>query len=236
MQHAILVIEDEEKISRLLEIELEMEGYRVGRVNNGADGLAKYREGVWDLILLDVMLPEMSGIELLRRIRTQDTSTPVILLTAKNAVEDKVSGLDLGANDYVTKPFRIEELLARIRAALRLKASAAVPAGKETDAYGTWLEFADLRLNESTREVRRDAEAIELTPREFELLVYLLRHPRQVLSRDQILEAVWGIDYSGETNIVDVYVRYLRKKIDAGRSTELLQTVRGVGYVLREGK
>lgn len=236
MQHAILIVEDEEKISRLLEIELEMEGYRVGRVNNGADGLSTYQQGGWDLVLLDVMLPGMSGIEVLRRIRARDQATPVLLLTAKHAVEDKVSGLDLGANDYITKPFQIEELLARIRAALRLSQPLQNEGGEELEAAGQTWRFADLQLNEVTREVSRGQRQIELTPREFDLLLYMLRHPRQVLSRDQILEAIWGFDYSGETNIVDVYIRYLRKKIDQSDDAELLQTVRGVGYVLREGK
>lgn len=231
MDKSILIVEDEEKISRLLEIELEIEGYRTARFANGLDALEAYRRGGWDLILLDVMLPGMSGIELLRRIRTQDPHTPVILLTAKNSVEDKVSGLDYGANDYMTKPFQIEELLARIRASLRHRA--AVPA--ET-AGEEWLTAADLKVNEKTREVLRGGDPVELTPREFDLLVYLLKNKRQVLGREQILEAVWGYDYAGETNVVDVYIRYVRKKIDHGRQPELIQTVRGVGYVLKENK
>lgn len=230
MDRSILIVEDEEKISRLLEIELEMEGYRTARCSSGADALVLYRGGNWDLVLLDVMLPGMSGIELLRRIRTQDPLTPVILLTAKSSVEDKVSGLDLGANDYITKPFQIEELLARIRAALRLRATAAEPAA------GDWLTAADLQVNEATREVVRGTEQIELTPREFDLLVYLLRHKRQVLTREQIVESVWGYDFEGETNVVDVYIRYVRKKIDQGREPGLIHTVRGVGYVLKDGQ
>lgn len=228
---SILIVEDEEKISRLLEIELEIEGYRVARAGNGIDALEAYRAGGWDLILLDIMLPGMSGIELLRRIRAQDADTPVILLTAKGSVEDKVSGLDLGANDYMTKPFIIEELLARIRATLRLRTSnhSNVP---ETQ----WLIAADLKVNGGTREVVRGQDEIELTPREFDLLVYLLKNKRQVLNREQILEAVWGYDYFGETNVVDVYIRYIRKKIDFGREHELIHTIRGVGYVLKDNK
>ncbi|MFC7682072.1 response regulator transcription factor [Paenibacillus sp. GCM10028914] len=236
MNEAILIIEDEEKIARLLEIELEYEGYRVGKAYTGSDGLELYRTGKWDLILLDIMLPNMSGIEVLRRIRQHDSRTPVILLTAKDSVEDKVSGLDLGANDYVTKPFQIEELLARIRATLRLSALTTAESGTAiaSKAEEEWLTAADLRLNEHTREVIRDGEVIELTPREYDLLVFLLKHQRQVLNREQILQAVWGYDYYGDTNVVDVYIRYVRKKIDQGRSPELIHTVRGVGYVLKE--
>ncbi|OXS56665.1 DNA-binding response regulator [Cohnella sp. CIP 111063] len=230
METKILVVEDEEKISRLLEIELEIEGYRVSRYGNGIDALEAYRGEKWDLVLLDIMLPGMSGIELLRRIRAQDAQTPVILLTAKGSVEDKVSGLDYGANDYVTKPFQIEELLARIRASLRQRPAQASADSPESD----WLTASDLKLNEKTREVLRGGDPIELTPREFDLLVFLLRNKRQVLSREQILEAVWGFDYYGETNVVDVYIRYVRKKIDHGREPELIRTVRGVGYALKD--
>lgn len=232
MNQSILVIEDEEKISRLLQIELEYEGYQVGRAGTGTEGLEVYRSGKWDLILLDIMLPQLSGIEVLRRIRHQNSRIPVILLTAKDSVEDKVSGLDLGANDYITKPFRIEEVLARIRAALRLNGMT-VPESAAADE-GEWLTAAGLQLNEQTREVFRDGEAVELTPREYDLLTYLLKHKRQVLSREQILQAVWGYDYYGDTNVVDVYIRYIRKKIDHGKSQELIHTVRGVGYVLKE--
>ncbi|KIL34266.1 PhoB family transcriptional regulator [Cohnella kolymensis] len=228
---SILVVDDEEKISRLLEIELEMEGYRVARAGNGSDALEMYRTGGWDLVLLDIMLPGMSGIELLRRIRAQDADTPVILLTAKGSVEDKVSGLDLGANDYMTKPFIIEELLARIRATLRLRTSNYSDAIPEQ-----WLTAADLKVNGGTREVFRGSDEIVLTPREFDLLVYLLKNKRRVLNREQIMEAVWGYDYYGETNVVDVYIRYIRKKIDYGREFELIHTIRGVGYVLKDSK
>ncbi|WP_046214355.1 response regulator transcription factor [Paenibacillus wulumuqiensis] len=226
----ILIVEDEHKISRLLQIELEAEGYEVSQAYNGAQAWDMYREGSWDLILLDVMLPEMSGIEILRRIRANDPATMVILLTAKDSVEDKVSGLDLGANDYVTKPFQIEELLARIRAALRLREQQQSSAMED----GEWLSAGGLRLNEGTHQVERDGQPIELTPREFELLAYLLRNQRQVLNREQILAAVWGYDYYGDTNVVDVYIRYVRKKVDQGYERELIHTVRGVGYVLRD--
>lgn len=249
MNEAVLVIEDEPKIARLLELELQYEGYQVGKAGSGTEGLEKYAEGQWDLILLDVMLPGLSGIEVLRRVRAKDATVPIIMLTAKDSVEDKVSGLDLGANDYITKPFQIEELLARVRAALRLSAVASVvssassstPAdtgndssGHQGEAEAGWLTAAGLKLNEGTREVSRDGVAIELTPREFDLLVYLLQNQRQVLSRDQIVQAVWGYDYYGDTNVVDVYIRYVRKKVDNGFTPPLIHTVRGVGYVLKE--
>ncbi|MEJ9218882.1 response regulator transcription factor [Paenibacillus glucanolyticus] len=230
MSGKILIVEDEVKISRLLEIELESEGYQVTKADNGLDALEAYRSQDVDLILLDVMLPGMSGIELLRRIRAHDTHTAVLLLTAKSSVEDKVSGLDLGANDYITKPFQIEELLARIRAALRLQG--AQHSAEQLD--GEWLTAADLKLNEGTREVIRDERRMDLTPREFDLLVYLLKNKRQVLNREQILAAVWGYDYYGDTNVVDVYIRYVRKKIDQDGKPELIHTVRGVGYVLKD--
>ncbi|MFD1954989.1 response regulator transcription factor [Paenibacillus thailandensis] len=228
MNETILVVEDERKIARLLEIELDSEGYRVRIAHNGNDGWAAYRDGGVDLILLDVMLPGMSGIELLRRIRASDMQTPVLLLTAKSSVEDKVSGLDLGANDYITKPFEIEEVLARIRTAFRL--SSRVP----DNAGGGWLTAGGLKLNPLTREVERDRRPIQLTQREFDLLAYLMRNKRLVLSRDQILSEVWGYDYAGDTNVVDVYIRYVRKKVDEGFESELIHTVRGIGYALKD--
>ncbi|WP_151733290.1 response regulator transcription factor ['Paenibacillus yunnanensis' Narsing Rao et al. 2020] len=228
MTESILVVEDEERIARLLQIELECEGYRVITAGSGHEGLERYQSEQPDLLLLDVMLPVFSGIELLRRIRANDAHTPVLMLTAKGSVEDKVSGLDLGANDYITKPFQIEELLARIRAALRL---ASHRSAKET---GSWLKAEDLELNEATREVLRAGTAVELTPREFDLLVFLLKNKRQVLNREQIMTAVWGYDYYGDTNVVDVYIRYVRKKIAPAGQPELIHTVRGVGYVLKD--
>jgi DNA-binding response OmpR family regulator len=231
---SILVVEDEEKIARVLELELEYEGYKVTKVIDGIEALEAYRTRSWDLILLDVMLPGLSGIELLRRIRKNDLQTPVILLTAKSSVEDKVSGLDLGANDYITKPFQIEELLARIRAALRIKRTEEEQPQNENDDL---LRFADLSINQKSREViRGDGESIDLTPREYDLLVYLMVNKRQVLSRDQILEAVWGYDFFGDTNVVDVYIRYVRKKIDLPHLPSLIHTVRGVGYVMKDSK
>lgn len=199
--------------------------------HTGTEGLIKYREGNYDLVLLDLMLPEMHGLDLLKRIRATEQSTPVILLTAKSEVEDKVKGLDLGANDYVTKPFEIEELLARIRVAIRF----AKPADIEKAAKDEHLLiYGELSIHEQTREVLYYEKPIDLTPREFDLLFYLLKHPKQVLTREQILEAVWGFDYYGDTNVVDVYIRYVRQKLAAANSTPIIQTVRGVGYVLKE--
>nr|WP_295971627.1 response regulator transcription factor [uncultured Bacillus sp.] len=227
---SILVVEDEVKILRLLELELEYEGYEVGKATDGLQAFDLFQSRQWDLVLLDIMLPGISGIELLRRIRMHDTYTPVLLLTAKSSVEDKVSGLDLGANDYITKPFQIEEILARIRVALRVRPIEI----RKQELQTCIMQIADLQVNEKTRHVTRGNESIELTPREFDLLVYLLKNKRIVLSREQIIEAVWGYDYMGDTNVIDVYIRYLRKKIDSRSDKPLIHTVRGVGYVLRE--
>ncbi|HSI67986.1 MAG TPA: response regulator transcription factor [Planococcus sp. (in: firmicutes)] len=225
MAERILIVEDEKNIARVLELELTFEGYEIGVAYTGSEALIQFREREWDLILLDLMLPEIHGLDVLKRIRSSDTSIPVILLTAKNDVKDKVAGLDLGANDYVTKPFEIEELLARIRACLRSSAST---------EKGEVHRFGELSLNEKTREIMRSGRGVELTPREFDLLLYLMEHPHQVLSREQVLNAVWGYDYFGDTNVIDVYIRYLRKKVDSGESSTYIQTVRGVGYVLKE--
>ncbi|MCM3025870.1 response regulator transcription factor [Bacillus safensis] len=222
----ILVVEDEKKIARVLSLELEYEGYEVTVKETGMDGLQALEEESFDLVLLDVMLPELSGLEVLRRVRKTNTATPIILITARGSVPDKVSGLDLGANDYITKPFDIEELLARIRAQLRLNIQAQEE--KETE-----LSIADLTVNEKTREIQRAGQMLELTPREYDLLVHLLNHQQQVLTRDQLLTAVWGFDYFGDTNVVDVYIRYLRKKIDYPFEKQLIHTVRGVGYVMK---
>ncbi|MCY7863654.1 two-component system response regulator YkoG [Bacillus spizizenii] len=222
----ILIVEDEEKIARVLQLELEYEGYSVTIKHNGTEGLNAAAEGGYSLVLLDVMLPGLSGLEVLRRLRKTDQQTPVILLTARDSIPDKVTGLDIGANDYVTKPFEIEELLARIRAALRQN-------GTKTEDIGTFLTYDDLRVNEKTREVRRGDKEVELTPREFDLLVYMLKHPQQVLTREQILNSVWGFDYIGDTNVVDVYIRYIRKKLDYPYEKQLIHTVRGVGYAIK---
>ncbi|WP_429840703.1 response regulator transcription factor [Brevibacillus sp. FIR094] len=227
MSERILIVEDEEKIARVIQLELEYEGYESEIAKTGIEALEQYNQGGWNLILLDVLLPGLSGIEVLRRIRVKDSSTPVILLTARNAVVDKVNGLDQGANDYITKPFEIEELLARIRSCLRLSQMT-----RKVEASSK-VEVADLSLDEKSREVTRGSSQIELTPREFDLLLYLMQNKNQVLNREQILTHVWGFDYFGDTNVVDVYIRYLRKKVDQGYETPLLHTVRGVGYMLK---
>ncbi|WP_203362855.1 response regulator transcription factor [Bacillus sp. REN10] len=227
MSHKILIVEDEEKIARVIQLELTYEGYETETASTGTEALDKFHKGQWDLILLDVMLPGLSGMEVLRRIRSNDSIVPVILLTARDSVIDKVNGLDHGANDYMTKPFQIEELLARIRACLRM--TSLLYQEKQLD-----IQISDLRIDEKAREVTRGGQTIELTPREFDLLLFLAQHPQQVLNREQILNDVWGFDYYGDTNVVDVYIRYLRKKMDHGFSKPLLHTVRGVGYMLKE--
>ena len=222
----ILLVEDEEKLARFVELELTHEGYAVEKAFDGRAGLEMAEGGGYDLLLLDIMLPGLNGLEVLRRLRREGSSVPVIMLTARDAVMDKVTGLDMGADDYVTKPFSIEELLARIRAALRKQT-----VQKKEDSL---LSCADLTVDVSRHRVTRGGKEIELTGREFSLLQFFMENKTIVLSRDQLLEKVWGYDYLGETNVVDVYVRYLRGKIDEGFEPKLLQTVRGVGYVLRD--
>ena len=223
----ILIVEDEQKLSRVLQVELEYENYQTEIADNGKDALRLMEEKNWDLVLLDMMLPELSGLEVLRRVRRNDEDTPIILLTARDQVYDKVSGLDQGANDYITKPFQIEELLARIRVHLRKKPAASTV---QTDK----LVVGDLSVDINSRDVIREGIDIELTPREFDLLVYLLKNKNIVLTREQLIEQVWGFDYFGETNVVDVYIRYLRQKIDNGFTQPYIQTVRGVGYTIKD--
>ncbi|WP_430487910.1 response regulator transcription factor [Priestia flexa] len=222
----ILIVEDEKKIARLIQLELEYEGYETATAHTGADGLSLFQGQQFDLLILDVMLPGLSGLEVLRRIRANNQFISVILLTARDSLPDKISGLDLGANDYMTKPFEIEELLARIRVWLRHQST--------TVEESSILQIGDLTVDEKTRIVIREGNTIELTPREYDLLVYLLKNKNQVLSREQLLTNVWGFDYYGDTNVIDVYIRYLRKKIDAPYSNPYLHTVRGVGYMLKE--
>jgi two-component system OmpR family response regulator len=233
MTKSLLVIEDEDKIARLLELELTYEGYNVELARTGREGLNKILAKDWDLVLLDIMLPELNGLEVLRRVRNADVNTPIILITARDATPDKVSGLDLGASDYITKPFEIEEVLARIRSCLRKTNQLGLV--QETNNHKT-LSISELTVNPITREVVRENDPIELTPKEFDLLVYLLEHKNQVLTREQIINQVWGFDFIGETNVVDVYVRYLRKKIDYPYKLKLIQTYRGVGYCIKESK
>lgn len=221
--NSILVIEDDLKIAQLIASELTLEGYTVQVASNGADGLNIVRENVPDLIILDWMLPIMSGLDVCLRLRKTNIRVPIIMLTAKDEISDRVIGLNAGADDYVTKPFSIEELLARIKASLR----------RVKSEYSEILAFEDLKLNLLTREVDRNGDIIGLTAKEFDLLEYFLRHPRQVLTRDQIISNVWGYDFIGESNIIDVYIRALRLKLEIHQSSRLIHTVRGVGYVLR---
>jgi len=226
-QAKILLIEDEKKIARFLKLELEYEGYEVYSAEDGAIGLERFLQEEWDLVLLDVMIPKLNGMEVLRRIRASGSITPVILVTARDSLPDKVSGLDLGANDYITKPFAIEELLARIRACMRM-----ANVMKKEEENGRFT-IADLCVDEKQRIVTRGENQVELTPREFDLLIYMVKNANQVLNREQILTKVWGYDYHGDTNIVDVYIRYLRKKLDTSPHVPLIHTVRGIGYTIK---
>jgi DNA-binding response OmpR family regulator len=223
MNARILLVEDEEKLAKFVQLELSYEGYEVAVAHDGLSGLMAARDQPPDLIILDWMMPGLSGVEVCRRLRQTGTTTPVILLTAKDDVSDRVAGLDAGADDYVVKPFSIEELLARVRAHLRRRD----PQDAEV------LVFGDLTLDRRSREVHRGQRPIELTAKEFDLLDYLMTNPRQVLTRDRILEQVWGYDFMGDSNIIEVYVRYLRIKLEAKGESRLIQTIRGVGYVLR---
>ena len=225
MADRILIVEDEEKLARFVELELMHEGYQVDKAPDGRMGLAMAEENDYALLLLDVMLPGMSGLELLRRLRrTKDT--PVIMVTARDQVMDKVTGLDMGADDYITKPFEIEELLARIRACLRKRA----PVKESAKVLCSGL----LRLDPARHEVCFGDAPVTLTQREFALLQMLMDNRSIVLSREVLLEKVWGYDYAGETNVVDVYIRYLRSKIDDVFGVKHIHTVRGVGYVFRD--
>ncbi|KQL57197.1 MULTISPECIES: response regulator transcription factor [Bacillaceae] len=224
----ILVVEDEHRIARVLQLELTHEGYTTTVFHNGFDAWEALQSQSFDLLLLDVMLPGLSGIELVRRVRSRDDSTPIIMLTARDATVDKVTGLDLGANDYMTKPFEIEELLARIRVSLRHAHLAAKPSSSSL------LTAGSLRVDTASHEVHVKGNEVSLTNREYTLLCCLLEHQHQVLSREQLLERVWGYDFYGETNIVDVYIRYLRNKIEKPFGSAFIHTVRGAGYMLKE--
>jgi two-component system response regulator MprA len=223
MRELILVIEDEEKILNFLRRGLIYEGYRVETAADGTAGLASARDNPPDLVILDWMLPGIDGLEVCRRLRAA-SNVPILMLTAKDAVSDRVQGLDAGADDYLVKPFALDEVLARLRALLRR----AKPEAPEI------LTFGDLRLDTGTHQAFRGDRAVELTAKEYELLELFLQHPRQVLTREVIYDRVWGYDFGGESNIIEVYVRYLRQKTESEGEPRLLHTVRGVGYVLRE--
>ena len=226
MAERILVVEDEVKITRFLRQGLTYEGYEVTVTYDGEEALAELRGETPDLVILDVMLPTIDGLEVCRRLRAF-SSVPVLMLTARDAVQDRVIGLDSGADDYLVKPFALDELLARIRALLRRH-----KATQDDDIQV--FTFADLKSNSATRQVWRGEREIQLTAKEYDLLEFFLRHPQQVLTRDQIYEHIWGYDFSGESNIIEVYIRYLRAKLEANGECRLIQTSRGVGYSLRE--
>ena len=224
----ILIVEDEPQLARFVQLELEHEEYETVISGDGREGLALAEGGGFDLILLDIMLPGLNGLEVLRRLRKSEDNTPVIMLTARDSVMDKVSGLDMGADDYITKPFAIEELLARIRVTLRQHR----PAAEEKHESGN-LTFGELSMDTARHTVTCAGKPLELTVKEFGLLQALLENVSIVLTREQLLERVWGYDYFGETNVVDVYIRYLRSKLEEVSDVKYIQTVRGVGYVIK---
>lgn len=219
----ILLIEDDPKLSKFIQMELSLEGYQITIASNGLDGLQLARDNQPNLVILDWMLPEISGLDICMRLRKTGIKVPIIMLTAKDEISDRVTGLNAGADDYLTKPFSIEELLARVKARMRRM----YPEVADT------LQFEDINLRHTSREVYRSGHRIDLTAKEFDLLEFMLRHPQQVLTRDQILESVWGYDFMGESNIIEVYIRALRIKLEVHNSKRVLHTVRGVGYVLR---
>lgn len=220
----ILVVDDDQKIRSVVRRGLAYEGYRVVEAGTGEEGLEKAREHLPDLVVLDVMLPGIDGLEVCRRLRASGDELAILMLTARDEVRDRVVGLETGADDYLVKPFSFEELLARVHALLRRRAT---PAGEI-------LRFADLELDVDAREARRGGRVIELTTTEFNLLLLFMRHPRKVLTRDVIMEHVWSYDFEGESNVLEVYVRYLRSKLEADNGSRLIHTVRGAGYVLKE--
>ena len=223
MSAKILVVEDEDRIRQFLQRGLTFEGYRVDAASDGQEALDLARDEPPDLVLLDIMLPGLDGVEICRRLRSA-SEVPILMLTAKEAIEDRVAGLDAGADDYLVKPFAFDELLARVRALLR-RAQPSQP-----QVY----RFSDLELDTGTRRGKRGDEVFDLTAKEYELLELFMRHPRQVLTRDVIFDRVWNYDFGGESNIIEVYVRYLRQKTEVNEKPRLIHTVRGVGYVLRE--
>ena len=223
MNERILIIEDDQAILKLLQRSLAYEGYAVDTATDGRTGLILARDHNPDLVILDWMLPGMDGLEVCHRLRTGGC-LPILMLTAKDTVQDRVQGLDAGADDYLVKPFNLDEVLARIRALLRRTQPERVPV----------LKFADLSLDTGSRQASRGSRLVSLTAKEYELLELFLRHPKQVLTREVIFDRVWGYDFGGESNVLEVYIRYLRQKLEAENEPRLIHTVRGVGYVLRE--
>ncbi|MEV6973981.1 response regulator transcription factor [Kitasatospora sp. NPDC093806] len=231
----LLVVDDEPALRDALENSLAFEGYEVSTATDGYEALESVERDRPDLVLLDIMMPRMDGLTAVRRMRSRGDTVPVLMLTARDAVGDRVTGLDVGADDYLAKPFELDELLARVRALLRRNALATEAAARAAavEERTDVLAFGDLRMNTATREVTRAGRPVELTRTEFMLLEMFLAHPRQVLTREQILKAVWGFDFEPSSNSLDVYVMYLRRKTEQGGMPRLIQTVRGVGYALR---
>lgn len=221
----ILIVDDEPRLTDVLYKSLKEEGYSVDVAKNGLDGYEYAKTGIYDVIILDIMLPDMNGIEILKNLRNKGINTPILMLTAKDATEDKVNGLDSGADDYLTKPFELSELLARVRALLR----------RTTENKSTTLRVGDLELNTLTHQVKRGDKEITLTSKEYAILEYLMRNANRVLSRSQIADHVWDYEFDGLSNIIDVYIRYLRKKIDDDFPVKLIHTIRGSGYCLKNG-
>lgn len=227
MRSSILVIDDDEKITSMLRRGLAFEGYDVHTAFNGAEGLSKVMTADPDLIILDVMMPQMDGFEVCRRLREGGSTVPVLMLTAKDEVENRVKGLDTGADDYLVKPFALEELLARVRALLRRKES------KSDEAAGQRLTFEDVIMDMDSREVLRSGQRLELTAKEFDLLHLFMQNPKRLLTRDLIMDKIWGYDYSGESNVLEVYIAMLRQKTEEYGGKRIIQTIRGAGYILR---
>jgi two-component system, OmpR family, response regulator len=224
----VLVVDDEVNIAELVSMALRYEGWQVGAAHTGSKAVSAAKELRPDAVVLDMMLPDFDGLEVLRRMRATQPDLPVVFLTARDAVEDRIAGLTAGGDDYVTKPFSLEELVARLRALMRR-------AGAHQAAASSVLVVGDLELDEDSREVRRSGDDINLTATEFELLRYLMRNPRRVLSKAQILDRVWNYDFGGQANVVELYISYLRKKVDAGREP-MIHTMRGAGYVLKPAR
>lgn len=226
MRSTILIVDDDEKIVSMLRRGLAFEGYEVQTASNGAEGLSKLMDKEPDIVVLDVMMPQIDGFEVCRRLREAGSKVPVLMLTAKDEVQSRVTGLDTGADDYLVKPFALEELLARVRALLRRKADVgSVPDNR--------LFYEDIILDNDSREVLRDGKRLELTAKEFELLNLFMQNPRRVLSRDLIMDKIWGYDYSGESNVLEVYIAMLRQKTEEHGGKRVIQTIRGAGYILR---
>lgn len=223
MATRILVVDDDRGVAEMLRRNLAYEGFAVDVASDGRAALQQVRDRQPDAIVLDRMLPGLDGLEVLRRLRAAGDATPILMLTARDAIDDRVAGLETGADDYLVKPFAFRELLARIHALLRRR---------QGDAHEV-LRFADLTLDTGTRQAERAGQMVELSTTEYELLAYFMRHPNQVLTRDQLMERVWGFDFDGESNVLEVYVGYLRRKLEEGNQPRLIQTVRGAGYVLR---